>query len=138
MEIETGYGLHKRATFQELISYIEEDPDVIKYPNRMAIWAGDNPFLTQMDADWLDETVGPRHAHMQHQLWLATQKASNPSAIYDPETGTTAAIGYAVPFDPELAAIEDLTERSLAATTSVRPTEPGTNVTTPGILPPDA
>ena len=46
MEIATGYGLHKQPTFNELINYIQDDPTIIKFPNRMAIWAGDNPFLT--------------------------------------------------------------------------------------------
>ena len=138
MEIATGYGLHKRATFNEIVNYIEDDPTIIKFPNRMAIWAGDNPFLTQLDDNWLEDSVGPRHAQLQHQLWLATHKVENPQAIYDPETGTTAALGDVSASDMSVAAVEDLTRRSLEATDYVRLTDAGTVAAIPGIELPDA
>ena len=112
MEIATGYGLHKQPTFNELSNYIQDDPTVIKFPNRMAIWAGDNPFLPQPDDNWLEDSVGPRTAQLQHQLWLATHKALNPQATYDPETGTTAALGDVSAPDLSVAAVEDLRLRS--------------------------
>jgi len=139
MEIATGYGsLHKQPTFNELINYIQDDPTIIKFPNRMAIWASDNPFLTQLDDNWLEDSVGPRTAQLQHQLWLATHKATNPQAIYDPETGTTAALGDVSASDLSVAAVEDLTLRSLVTTDYVRLTDAGTTASIPGIELPDA
>ena len=99
----------------------------------MAIWASDNPFLTQLDDNWLEDSVGPRTAQLQHQLWLATHKATNPQAIYDPETGTTAALGDVSASDLSVAAVEDLTLRALVATDYVRLTDAGTTASIPGI-----
>ena len=93
MEVISGFGLNKHPTFNELINYIQEDPTVIKYPDRSTLCAYDNPFLTQLDDDWQDQTIAPRHAMLKHQLWMAEHKADNPTALYDHETGTTAALG---------------------------------------------
>ena len=133
MEVVTGYGLHKHPTFNELINYIQEGPTSIKYPNRNASWAYDNPFLTQLDDDWQDETIAPGHAQLRHQLWMAEVKARNPAAIYNPATGTTAEIGDLEPSELSVRALDDLTERSLAATTFVQLTDAGTTASIPGI-----
>ena len=77
MEIATGYGLlRKQPSFNELTNYIQDDPTTIRFPNRLAIWAGDDPFLTQLDDNWLEDSVGPSTAQLQRQLWLATHKAT--------------------------------------------------------------
>ena len=41
-------GLNKRPTYEELISYIKEDPDTIRYPNRDATLAANSFAMNQM------------------------------------------------------------------------------------------
>ena len=41
-------GLNKRPTYEELISYIREDPDTIRYPNRDATLAANSFAMNQM------------------------------------------------------------------------------------------
>ena len=40
-------GLNKRPTYEELISYIREDPDTIRYPNRDATLAANSFAMNQ-------------------------------------------------------------------------------------------
>jgi hypothetical protein len=100
----------------------------------MAIWAGDNPFLTQLDDNWLEDSVGPRTAQLQHQLWLATHKATRilrPSMTRRQARLQLWATSSAS--DLSVAAVEDLTLRSLVATDYVRLTDAGTTASIPGI-----
>ena len=41
-------GLNKRPTYEELISYIKEDPDTIRYPNRDATILANSFAMNQM------------------------------------------------------------------------------------------
>ena len=42
-------GLIKRQTYEEIIDYIENDPDKIQYPNRAAIFLRNTFQLSQLD-----------------------------------------------------------------------------------------
>ena len=44
-------GLHKRPTYDELVDFIETDPERIKYPDRRATELRESPYLTQLDGD---------------------------------------------------------------------------------------
>ena len=37
MELETGFGLRKHHTYDELVAYVINDPDIIKFPKRTAL-----------------------------------------------------------------------------------------------------
>ena len=41
-------GLHKKPTYEELIRYIKEDPDTIRYPNRDATLLADSFVMNQL------------------------------------------------------------------------------------------
>ena len=44
-------GLRKRATYNELVDFIEEDTLRIKYPDRRATQLRESPYLTQLDGE---------------------------------------------------------------------------------------
>ena len=44
-------GLRKKPTYDELVSYIENDPDKIKYADRRAKFVRNHPYLTQLDGE---------------------------------------------------------------------------------------
>ena len=48
MEIEEKFGLKKRHTYDELVSYILRDPDKIKLPDRSALFLRDYPIYGQI------------------------------------------------------------------------------------------
>ena len=44
-------GLHKKPTYEELINYIQRDPDKIRYPDRQATILRNSHWLTQLDGE---------------------------------------------------------------------------------------
>ena len=49
------HNLHKKPNFNELINYIENKQPLIKYPNRIATFLRNSPYLSQFDGDsWID------------------------------------------------------------------------------------
>ena len=44
-----SYGLRRKPTYEEVIDYIENDPDKIKYPNRAAKFMRNTFQLSQLD-----------------------------------------------------------------------------------------
>ena len=48
MEIEEKFGLKKRHSYDELVSYILNDPDKIKLPDRSALFLRDHPIYGQI------------------------------------------------------------------------------------------
>ena len=52
-------GLRKRPLYDELVQYIEKDPDKVKYPDRRAKLMRNHPYLTQLDGLTMEE--------MEHQ-----------------------------------------------------------------------
>ena len=44
-------GLRKRQTYDELVDFIETDPDRIHYPDRRATQLRESPYLTQLDGE---------------------------------------------------------------------------------------
>ena len=44
-------GLHKRPTYDEIINYIGEHQEKIKYPNRDATLIRNSPYLSQFDGE---------------------------------------------------------------------------------------
>ena len=136
MEVATRFdGLRKHPTFGELINYIQEDPDVIQYPNRWATWANDSPFLSQFKDNWLDETFPSQGANKTHLEWLLQKK---PGEVYDQTTQTGARYGGQGPSGLSVAAIQDLASQALAATAVVRTSEPAIVSEIPGVQVPDA
>ena len=43
-------GLRKRPTFQQLVNYLQNDQDIIRYPNRLATQIRNSPYMTQLDS----------------------------------------------------------------------------------------
>ncbi len=48
-------GLEKKPTYDELVNYIQRDPDKIKLPNREAKFLRNTPMLSQLDGEGLRE-----------------------------------------------------------------------------------
>ena len=44
-------GLRRRETYQEIINYLENEQEIIKYPDRTAKFLRDSPYLTQLDGE---------------------------------------------------------------------------------------
>ena len=42
-------GLRRRDTYEEIINYLENEQEIIKYPDRRAKFLRDSPYLTQLD-----------------------------------------------------------------------------------------
>ena len=54
-------GLPKRPQFEQIVNYIANDQETIKYPNRMAKQIRNHPFMTQLDFFDMQED--------QHRSW---------------------------------------------------------------------
>ena len=54
-------GLRKRPQFEQIVNYIANDQETIKYPNRMAKQIRNHPFMTQLDFFDMQED--------QHRMW---------------------------------------------------------------------
>ena len=54
-------GLRKRPQFEQIVNYIANDQETIKYPNRMAKQIRNHPFMTQLDFFDMQED--------QHRSW---------------------------------------------------------------------
>ena len=89
MEYETGIlGLRKHKTYEEVLNYINEDPDRIKYPNRKDIFAYDSfAYGALLDA-LKDETAeaGPPGARPPEFAERRRPDGDGPSEEIDPET----------------------------------------------------
>ena len=48
MEIEEKFGLKKRHSYNQLVSYILRDPDKIQLPDRSALFLRDHPIYGQI------------------------------------------------------------------------------------------
>ena len=44
-------GLRRRETYEELINYLENEQEILKFPNRTAKFLRDSPYLTQLDGE---------------------------------------------------------------------------------------
>ena len=44
-------GLRRRETYEEIINYLENEQEIIKYPDRRAKFLRDSPYLTQLDGE---------------------------------------------------------------------------------------
>ena len=44
-------GLRRRETYQEIINYLENEQEIIHYPNRTAKFLRESPYLTQLDGE---------------------------------------------------------------------------------------
>ena len=44
-------GLRRRETYEEIINYLENEQEILKYPNRTAKFLRDSPYLTQLDGE---------------------------------------------------------------------------------------
>jgi len=62
-------GLSKKATYEDLVAYIERDPDRIKYPNRKAKIVRNSFELSQLDG------MGQLEISRQHEITLMNQEA---------------------------------------------------------------
>ena len=62
-------GLSKKATYEDLVAYIEKDPDRIKYPNRKAKIIRNSFELSQLDG------LGQLEISRQHEITLLNQEA---------------------------------------------------------------
>jgi len=62
-------GLSKKPTYEDLVAYIERDPDRIKYPNRKATIVRNSFELSQLDG------MGQLEISRQHEITLMNQEA---------------------------------------------------------------
>ena len=50
-----AFGLRKKETYEELVNYLLNDQEVIKYPNRYAKQLRESPYLTQLDGEGMGQ-----------------------------------------------------------------------------------
>ena len=64
-------GLRKKPTYEEMIDYLQNDQEVIRYPNRYAKFLRDSPWLSQMDGqgmrDMEEQQVSEMREHRKEQ-----------------------------------------------------------------------
>lgn len=60
-------GLRKRETYDEIIDYIRNKQDVIRYPDRFAKRIREHPYLTQLDGEGLEEMQEQQGEAMKEQ-----------------------------------------------------------------------
>ena len=51
----TATGLRKRETYEQLIDYLQNDQELIKYPNRYFRQLRDSPWLSHLDDEYPDK-----------------------------------------------------------------------------------
>jgi hypothetical protein len=61
-------GLRKRPTYEELIDYIERDPDKIQYPDRRATFLRNSHYMTVLDGEGFREMEAQQMNLMKDQL----------------------------------------------------------------------
>ena len=49
--LENISGLSLKPTYEELIDYVQKDPDQIKFPDRRATFLRQSLYLTQLDGE---------------------------------------------------------------------------------------
>ena len=59
-------GLRKRPQFEQIVKYITNGQETIKYPNRMAKQIRNHPFMTQLDFFDMQED---QHRSWEEQVW---------------------------------------------------------------------
>ena len=62
-------GLRKRPTFEGIVDYIANGQETIKYPDRLAKFMRNHPYLTQLDGDGIMEMQD-----QQEEAWKAEEK----------------------------------------------------------------
>ena len=60
-------GLRKKETYSELIDYIQNDQDIIRYPDRAAKQLRESPYLTQLDGDGMMDMQTQEANEMAYQ-----------------------------------------------------------------------
>lgn len=60
-------GLRKRETYDEIIDYLQNDQEIIRYPDRFARRIREHPYLTQLDGEGLME-MEDQQAEREKQL----------------------------------------------------------------------
>ena len=61
-------GLRLCPTFDEIINYVENDQEIIKYPDRFARLMREHTYLTQLDSEGMFEMQDQQEAAMKEQL----------------------------------------------------------------------
>ena len=65
---QTKYnGLHKRDTYEEIIDYLFNKQQTIRYPNRLARRMRESPYLTQLDGEGMMEIRDQQEEAMKEQ-----------------------------------------------------------------------
>ena len=75
-------GLKRRQTYEDMIDYLHYGQEVVKYPDRRAKQLRESPYMTQLDAQDLDE---------QHQRILDQQKRQSTMQEVAAQTGRSQA-----------------------------------------------
>ena len=60
-------GLRKRPTYDELVDFIEKDPERIHYPDRRATELRESPYLTQLDGEGMRQMESSEVNKMKEQ-----------------------------------------------------------------------
>ena len=61
-------GLRKRPTFEGIVDYIANGQETIKYPDRLAKFMRNHPYLTQLDGEGIMEMQD-----QQEEAWKAQE-----------------------------------------------------------------
>ena len=68
-------GLRKRPTYDELVDFIETDPERIHYPDRRATDLRESPYLTQLDGEGMRQMNSLQTNRMKEQQQRETHIA---------------------------------------------------------------
>ena len=74
-------GLRKRPTFEGIVDYIANGQETIKYPDRLAKFMRNHPYLTQLDGEGIMEMQD-----QQEEAWKAEEKEGAQDEVTEDQT----------------------------------------------------
>ena len=74
-------GLRKRETYDEIIDYLANDQEIIRYPDRWAKRIREHPYLTQLDGEGVNEMTEQQEAEWrEHEKEQRVREVSSKSS----------------------------------------------------------
>ena len=61
-------GLRKRPTYEEAINYLQNDQEIIRYPNRAAKQLRESPWMTVLDGDMNSDVLTAKEITERRRL----------------------------------------------------------------------
>ena len=73
MQAQYGYdGLRQRPKYDEIVRYLTDYQQMLRYPNRFAKQMREHPYMTQLDGDGFMEMQDQQEAKEKQKLFKPT------------------------------------------------------------------